>query len=197
MAEIKSTMDLVMERAARIGMATREELQQEEATKKGMLLAVDFLEGKVDDLPRSIAGHDKGIQGAVRQGTGESLLRNIFLPREEIQQERAAKAVQGILDLSGGAGDIASICQELLSVLGGYIQHREQIRGQLEEQVRMQYEQLLAQQQGMQRDNIKIDPTLQPRFKEEWSRIEGELNSQYNKALDQLKMQLKQRLGLH
>ncbi|NOQ45619.1 MAG: hypothetical protein GQ559_02945, partial [Desulfobulbaceae bacterium] len=43
MAEIKSTMDLVMERAARMGMATSEELQQEEARKTGMQLTAAYL----------------------------------------------------------------------------------------------------------------------------------------------------------
>jgi len=82
MAEIKSTMDLVMERAARIGKASREELQQDEARKKGMQLAVDFLEGKVDGLFDAIADHEQAMQGIVRSGAAENLLRNIFLPRE-------------------------------------------------------------------------------------------------------------------
>ncbi|MGW8161381.1 MAG: DUF6657 family protein [Desulfobulbales bacterium] len=196
MAEIKSTMNLVMERAARIGKASREELQQEEMKKKGMHLAVDFLDGKLDKLGEATSGFDTSAQSRIRQGAAEIILRNIFLPRDDIQQQRAEQAIRGAIDLSGGAGDVVSICRELQTILGGYNQHREQIRSQLEEQIRMQYEQLLAQQQGMRSEHAKFDPTLQPKFQEEWNRIEGELNSQYNKALDQMKMQLKQRFGL-
>lgn len=196
MAEIKSTMDLVMERAARIGKASREELQQEEMKKKGMLLAVDFLEGRLDNLKKAIGGHDKAAQAVIRRGAAESLLRNIFLPRDDSQRRRADQAIQGAADLSGGARDVAEICRGMQALFDGYSKHREQIRGQLEEQVRMQYEQLLARQQGIRGERIKVDPTLQPKFQEEWSRIEGELSNQYNRALDQLKMQLKQRLGL-
>lgn len=196
MAEIKSTMDLVMERAARIGRASREELQQEEAQKKGIQLGVDFLEGRLDRLLDAIAEHEPAIQAAVRRGAAEGLLRNIFLPRDEAQRARTDQAVRGILDLSSSAGDVLSICREVQNILAGYSQHVEELRKQLEEQIRMQYEHLLAQQRGVQREKIKIDPTLQPKFKEEWSRIEGELNSQYNKALQQLKAGLAQRLGL-
>lgn len=196
MVEIKSTMDLVMERAARIGKASREELQQEEMRKKGILLAVDFLEGRLDALKEAIGGYDKAAQAVIRQGAAESILRNIFLPRDDIQRQRADQAIKGAIDLSGGARDVTAICRELHTIFDGYNQHREQLRGQLEEQIRMQYEQLLARQQGVRSDRVKIDPTLQPKFQEEWSRIEEELSRQYSKALDQLKMQLKQRLGL-
>lgn len=196
MAEIKSTMDLVMERAARFGKASREELRQEELRKKGMLLAVDFLEDRIDSLQEAVSARNREDQAAVRRGAAESILRNIFLPRDDIQRQRADRALQGALDLSGGARDAASICRELQTVFDGYDQHREQLRGQLEEQIRMQYEHLLARQAGVQAERIKIDPTLQPKFQEEWGRIEGELNKQYGRALDQLKMQLQQRLGL-
>lgn len=196
MAEIKSTMDLVMERAARFGKASREELQQDEARKKGIQLAVDFLEGRVERLAEAVAAAEAAVQVAVRRGTAEGLLRNIFLPRDEAQRVRTDRAAQGVIDLSKGAGDVLSLCREAQNLLVGYSQHGEELRKQLEEQIRMQYEHLLAQQKGMPREKIKIDPTLQPKFKEEWSRIEAELNSQYGKALQQLKTELERRLGL-
>lgn len=190
MAEIKSTMDLVMERAARIGKASTEELRKEEARKKGVLLTVDYMEGKTENLLNELQGHDKDVQVDVLQGMAETILRNIFLPRDEIQQERTAKAVDGLKTLDNGGG-IGAICTEITNILGGYLQHREQLRGQLEEQIKKHYENLMAQQQGMQ-----PDPNQQPKFQEEWNRVETELNSQYGNALEQLKLQINQRLGM-
>ncbi len=126
----------------------------------------------------------------------EGLLRNIFLPRDDTQLGRTEKAFQGLVELAGGAGDVASICRELQQILGGYMQHREELRNQLEEQIKMQYQQLLAQQGGAAGEEYKIDPTLQPKFREEWGRIEAELTGRYNEALEQHRAQLKQRLGL-
>lgn len=196
MAEIKSTMDLVLERAARIGKASREELDREEARKKGMQLAVDFLEGKLDGLTGEIAGQSSDLQVAMRQGAGESILRNVTLPRDEIQQERALKAVQGLVDLGGGGGSVQAMGKELENVLAGYLQHREQLQGQLEEQIKTHYEQLLAQQAGMRPNDMKMEQNLQQKIQEEWDRIESELNAQYTKALDQLKGQFRQAAGL-
>ncbi len=196
MAEIKSTMDLVMERASRIGKASKEELELEEARKKGVQAAVDFLDAKVESMGPVIGELDSALQVKARQGAGESIMRNIFLPRDAAQKERAERAVQGLAELGGGSAEVMAMCREIVSVLAGYQQHREQLRDQLEEQIRMQYEQMLAQQQGMQAEGVKIDPTRQPKFLEEWGRIEAELNSQYQNALDQMKDQIRLRLGL-
>lgn len=196
MAEIKSTMDLVMERAARIGKASSEELRLEEARKKGIQLAVEYLEGNLPDPLEALQNQDKSIQLAVLQGMAKTMLRNIFLPRDQAQQESAEKAVMGVMSVEKGSGEIAAIGRELTNLLTGYMQHREQLRGQLEEQIRLQFENLLAQQPEMQREKIRIDPTQQPRFKEEWSRVESELNRQYGKVLEQLKEQIGQRLGI-
>ncbi len=194
MAEIKSTMDLVMERAARMGKASGEEIRQSEARTRGMHLTADYLDGKSARLLEALEREEAALQMAIRQGMVESLLRNIFLARDDVQLERVARAGQGIVELAGNARDVASICQEIRHILDGYARHREQLRLQLEGQVRAQYEQALAQQMGEQAGELNIDPALQPRVKEEWSRIEAELDSQYMQALEQHKMTLKQRL---
>lgn len=196
MAEIKSTMDLVMERAARIGKASSEDLQRDEAQKKGMQLTAEYLEGTQKSLADILGSQDSEMQSAMRSGMGAGLLRNIFLPRDDLQKKRAENAAQGLTELAGGAGDIETICRELLQIIAGYLQHREELRGQLEEQIKMQYEQLLAQQGGMGGKELNLEATLQPKFQEEWGKIEAELNSRYSEALEQHKTNLKQRLGL-
>ncbi len=194
MAEIRSTMDLVMERAARIGKASSEEIRQSEARTRGMHLTVDYLDGKPAQLIEALEREEAAIQMAVRQGMAESLLRNIFLASDDVQLERVTRACQGIVALAGNARDVASICQEVRHIIDGYARHREQLRRQLEDQVRVQYEQALEQQMGEQAGALNIDPTLQPRFKEEWSRIKAELDGQYMRALEQHKITLKQKL---
>lgn len=195
MAEIKSTMELVMERAAGFGKATTEDLQHEEAQKKGMRLTAEYLDNTLAGLMDTLLSMDKTKQTAVRIGMVESLLRNIFLPRDNIQQKRAEKAADGLTELAGGAGDISVICQELKQIIGGYMQHREELRGQFEEQMKMQYQQALAQQ-GIEGSEVNIDLTAQPKYQEEWGNIEVELNSRYNEALEQHKLNLKQSMGV-
>ncbi len=194
MAEIRSTLDLVMERAARMGKASSEELAREEARKKGMHLAAEYLDNGSGSPTEILAAQPPQEQMTIRSGMLEALLRNIILPRDDMARQRSEKAVRGILELGGGAGDLEAICREMQHITGQYGQHRRQLRQQLEEQVRMQYEQLLAQQPELSRENIRIDPTRQPKFQEEWSRVKAELDSQYNQALEQHKDLLRQRL---
>ncbi len=83
MAGIKSTMDLVMERAARMGIATPDEIRREEDQKTGMQLTAAYLNGQQASLAAVLAEQDGARREPVRRGMLESLLRNVFLPREE------------------------------------------------------------------------------------------------------------------
>jgi hypothetical protein len=195
MAEIKSTMDLVMERAARMGMATPDEMRHEENLKKGMQFTAEYLNGTQDSLSEILGEQEPAHQEAIRKGMLSSLLRNLFLPRDEDGIKRIELAVQGIVALNKGTGDIAALCQELQTITSQYGQHRTQLYDQLKEQMRMQIEQMIARKTGMKPDSSKIDPTAEPQFKEQWTRLEADLEGQYGQALEQFKAQLKEWTG--
>jgi hypothetical protein len=183
-------MDLVMERAARMGTATPDEMRHEESLKQGMRLTADYLGGQGESLADLLGQQEPGQQAALRQGMLASLLRNLFLPRDEDGIKRIERAVQGIVELNSGAGDITAVCQELRTVASQYGQHRKQLYEQLKEQMRIQIEQLLMRK-GMKADTTKIDVTMEPQFKEQWTRLEMDLEGQYGQALEQFKAQLK------
>ncbi len=50
MAEIKSTMDMVLERAAKMAAAAPSNVDDEDLIKKGMRLAADYLNQQETDL---------------------------------------------------------------------------------------------------------------------------------------------------
>ena len=88
MAEIKSTMQLVLERAARMGVASADELHKEDSQKKGMQLAADYLANGEADLAKLLQAEPAESQKSLREGMITSLLRNLFLPREEDGEKR-------------------------------------------------------------------------------------------------------------
>lgn len=190
MAGIKSTMDLVMERAARMGTATPDEMRREEDLKAGMQLTAAYLNGKQASLTTLLAEQDEARREPVRKGMLESLLRNVFLPRDEDGTKRIGLALQGVVDLNPDSGDIAALCEEVRTIASQYGQHRTQLYDQLKEQMRVQIEQLLARK-GMKADTSRIDPTMEPQFKDEWARLEADLDRQYGQALEQFKTQLR------
>jgi hypothetical protein len=188
-------MDLVMERAARMGMATPDEMRHEENLKKGMQATAEYLNGAAASLSDLLNQQDQAEHSSIRKGMLTSLVRNLFLPRDEEGIKRIGLAVQGIVELNTGAGDIAALCQELQTITSQYGQHRKQLYDQLKEQMRMQIEQMLMRK-GMKADGMKIDPTMEPQFKEQWARLEMDLDGQYGQALEQFKAQLKAWTGI-
>jgi hypothetical protein len=184
MAEIKSTLEKVLERAASMGQASKEELASEETQKQGMRLAADYLQGKTADL----SGSHEAIETEplFRKGLVEIFLRNIILPRDEDQQ-RTDRAIQGLLELGQNSGELVTVFSEMKQILDHYLQHKKDIRSQVEEAFRQQMEQALAQQTGQEGQGMKVDPSSHPKFQEEWTRIMGELDEQYSQALNQHK----------
>ena len=128
MAGIKSTMDLVMERAARMGTATPDEMRHEESLKKGMQSTADYLNGTKPSLLEILGEQESSQQASIRKGMLASLLRNLFLPRDEDGTQRIERAAKGIVELNQGAADIAALCQELQTIASQYGQHRKQDR---------------------------------------------------------------------
>ncbi len=190
MAEIKSTLEKVMERAASMGRATQEEIATEERIKDGMRMGADYLRGEDVDFSNALEQTTSSV--LVKRGLVQAFLRNITLPRDD-EQQRAERAMQGLLALGKGSGDLLSIFKEMKGILDHYQQHKKEILQQLEDAFRQQMEQALAQQAGQAGLGMKVDPTLHPKFQEEWSRVKSELDTQYNQALNQHKDLVAQR----
>jgi hypothetical protein len=196
MAEIKSTMDMVMERAARMAARVVEQPDSQESERTGMRLAAEYVNLSLDDLGQVLAGQSATEQMVVRRGMAQVLLRNIVLPRDEALMKTSLRAMQGLVEMEQSAGDIMAICAELKQILEQYNQHKEQIRKQLEDAVRAQLDQKLGGQQGaLAASRMSIDPAMHPLFQKEWTRMKAELNQQYNQALEQRKEMLSQRFS--
>jgi hypothetical protein len=194
MAEIKSTMDMVLERAAKMAAAAAPEVDNEDLIKTGMRLAADFLNQKETDLAKLLGEQPPKNQVAVRKGMAQTLLRNIVLPRDEQLQASGKIALKGVLSLSGKSADINSICQELTQILEQYGQHKEQMTQQLEDAIRAQLEQ---QQMGHGRaGQTPVNPAMHPQYREELSKMLTSLNNQYNDAMKQRKELILERFSL-
>jgi hypothetical protein len=193
MAEIKSTLEKVMERAASMGRASQEEIQAEEREKEGMRMAADYLQGREVDFSGVLEG--TGGSALVKKGVVQIFLRNITLPRDDDKQ-RAEKAMQGLLKLAKGSGDLESVFKDMKGILEHYRQHKKEIQQQVEEAFRQQMEQALAQQTGQKGLGMKMDPRLHPKFQEEWSKVKADLDGQYNKVLQQHKELVAQRFSV-
>jgi hypothetical protein len=188
MAEIKSTMEMVMERAARIEAGGDSgELAAEEMTRAGMRAGAAYMRADPVDLVAALNDCQAGDRTLFMKGVAEALLRNIMLPREDEQQETASQAMNGLVQIGQGQSDLLALFGDLSKILDQYRQHRQHIKKQLEEnfaQLMPQLEAAMAQKTGQQ---MKLQPSQHPKFQEEWQKSLDELNSQYGQAVEQHK----------
>ena len=193
MTEIKSTLEKVMERAAAMGRASQDEIQTEERVKDGMRMAADYLQDKEVDFSGIMEA--TGASVYIRKGVVQVFLRNITLPRND-EKLRAEKAMQGLLELAKGSGDLASVFRDMQGIMDHYQQHKKEIYKQVEEAFRQQMEQALHQQTGKKGLGMKVDPRMHPKFQEEWSRVKSDLDDQYQQVLQQHKELVAQRFSV-
>ena len=196
MAEIRSTMDMVMERAARLAAEADEGSADDAYVNEGMRMAAAYLSGEGANLLEQLKKKAPEGQMAIRGGMAQTLLRNIVLPRDEQISEQSLLSLAGLQELSGNSSDIVTICSELKQILEQYGQHREQVKQQFDESILNQLKMQLQQQGLAVDDEMALNPTMHPQYQEEWSRASAELNNQYNEALGQRKELIGQRFGI-
>ena len=186
MAEIRSTLEMVLERAARLEAEAGDSLSNEEKSQEGMRLAAQYMRGEEVDLA-TILTKPEEERALLVQGALNALLRNIMLPREEDCRAGAEQAMQGMLQL-GQDPQFQTVLEEMKKLLDHYLQHIAQLRNQIEEQ----FAQQMGQQNGV---GGKVEPSQHPKFIEEWQKAMGELNEQYGNALQQYKSHIQQVLA--
>ena len=192
MAEIRSTMDMVMERAAKIAAESQDSGNDETAAQQGMRLAAGYLNTGEGNLQTILREQKKEEQPLILKGMVDTLLRNIVLPRDEMLLHNSAKALEAITELA--SGEVSTACAELQQLLNQYNQHKEQMLQQLEDVIRQQLEQHLAQQGTQLTEDMAINPSMHPKYQEELNKMLTDLNGQYNEAFDQRKEMIRQQL---
>ena len=193
MAEIKSTMKMVLERAARMEKEVAD-APAADYTRDGMRIAAAYMNGQNEDLASELEQQTADKQQTLRAGVIQILLRNVVLPRDEELMASGKKAINGLLQICGSQRDIGNICMELAQILDQYDQHKVQMIEQLEGALRSQLQQQQAMQ-GEAMDGQDINPASRPQYAQEMSKMLGDLNDQYNQAMDQRKDMIKQIFG--
>ena len=199
MAQIKSTMEMVLARADRLCAEAETASSDDDLRRRGMKIGAALMNGETVDLAAAIRQCPPPALTPLAQGLLDILFRNLVLPREEGQPWEAA--LHGIMELAkalpqADKAQLSGLVAEVRSILSRYLQHRQQLEKQLEEGFALQTAQLqqsLAQQTGMK---MKISPRQHPKFQEEWQRVQAQLNDQYLAALDQYKEAISGLLGL-
>lgn len=188
MAEIRSTMDMVMERAAKLAAGASDTSKEEAFFQDGMRAGASFLRSDNISLVAAVEAVQPGGRLLFKKGLLNTFLRNLVLPRSEEQMsEGALSGLHEMAQLLPDSRNLDGLITELRSILSRYLEHRKQLKEQLEENFSAQIamlEKTYAQQTGV---NVKMSPAQHPKFAEEWQKALTRLNDQYDNAIMQYK----------
>ena len=200
MAQIKSTLEMVLARADRL-CAEASDSNNDEMIQRGMKFGASLLNGEAVDLAAVWNQLSLPQRSQFGQGLLRTLFRHITLPRQEGQPWEGAllaivEMAKVLPDATAEMEQLMGLLAEIRSILGRYLQHRQQLEKQLEENFATQtahLQQTMAQQTGMK---MKLTPRQHPKFNEEWQRVQSQLNDQYINALEQYKNAIANYFGL-
>ncbi|MGB9711810.1 MAG: hypothetical protein ACP5J5_03425 [Dissulfurimicrobium sp.] len=190
MAEIRSALEIALEKAERLGAANKNEAVSEELFNKGRRLAARYINGEEKDLTIGLKDIKKEDLPHVINGAIEIILRNIILPRDKDQWSSINRAFSGIIALKGSP--VKEIVSQIEQLLKTYEVTKKRYYDQLKAQMQGRLggiQQSLAKQYGTAiAASINIE-TL-PEFQNEWSKLSSDINEQFNRHLQQLKAYL-------
>jgi hypothetical protein len=198
MAEIRSTLDMVMERAAKLAASASDTGRDDDSFHDGMRAGASFLRGEAINPADAVLAVRPEGRLPFTKGLINTFMRSLVLPRDK--ESKSDGALNGLLEMGKLLPDnsnLTGLIAEIRSILSRYLEHREQLKKQLEEQFSAQMamlEQKMAQQTGVK---MKMSPAQHPKFAEEWQNLQTNLNEQYDNALSQYKDAITQQLTSH
>jgi hypothetical protein len=190
LAEIKSALELALEKAEHYGKASREEMDAAQYRERGSLLAVQFLKGE-GDLAADFKKLAPQAQAAARLAAKEVLLRNIGLPRDEAVDLRQDRAVEGLLLVAGNRQAMARLQVELEQLLQNFLQIRNNALQQLKARFAAGAGQIQRAMEAQYHQKVKVEVEHLPQFQEEWRRFLGQLQDQLEPVLESLKERMR------
>ena len=187
MGEIKSALEIALEKADRLGKASHEELKLAQWQDEGRKLAARFINGELEDLKQGLEQLPPEAISKTIEGATEVLVRNVILPRDKFHWDNINKAVQGIVELKGST--MRQVTDRIMELLKMY----EHTVNQYQEQMKTQFQaklgglqQAIAQQYGAE-VATNIDLEALPEYQQEWSKVRAEIDSQFEEQLNQMK----------
>jgi len=192
MGEIKSALEIAMEKAEKLGKATDEERLKWKYVPEGERLAARYIKQDCN-LVVELSQYEDNIKQYIIEGVADILIRNINLPNSNLAKRNNKRAMDGLKTVKNDKASVENVYSKMRRIFDHYVGEGEQQRKQTYESLKAEFEakikQALLQQLGSL-VGIKIDVESQPQFQEEWRKIKTQLDSQYVKLLDEYKQEL-------
>jgi len=188
-AEIKSALELALEKAERYGRASKEEMASSQYQEQGRHLAVNYLKGE-GDLAAELKGLPPEAQEAARGAVKEVLLRNLTLPRNGETDPRFNRSLEGLLLVASNPKAMARLKEELDQVLHNFLQVRHSAYQQLKSRFAATLGNVQRNLEAQYGTKMRLEVEHLPQFQEEWRRFLGQLHDQFGPMLEECKARM-------
>ena len=192
MGDIKSALEIAMEKVEKLGGATDDERLRWKYVPEGEKLAVTYLKQDCN-LVVELGKYEENVTRYIIEGAGDILIRNINLPKNDLAKQNNRRAMDGLKIVKGDKVGVENVYSKIRRIFAHYVGQGEQQRRQAYESLKTEFEAKL--QQAIQQQlgsfmGIKIDVEKQPQFQQEWRKVQAQLDAQYLKLLDEYKQEL-------
>ncbi|MFC1985585.1 hypothetical protein ACFLWC_01160 [Chloroflexota bacterium] len=192
MGDIKSALEIAMEKVEKLGEATEEERLRWKYVPQGKELAARYLKGDVN-LVTELDKYEENVKKYITEGAAEVLIRNVSLPNNDAAKQNNRRAMDGLKVLKSDKGGVENTYSQIRYLFNHYAEQGGQQRKQAYEQLKTDFEakiqQAIKQQLGSF-EGMKIDVEKQPQFQQEWRTVQTQLDSQYINLLGEYKQTL-------
>ncbi len=185
MGEIKSALEIALEKAEKLGKLSEEEIEAQKWEEEGKKKAAAFLRGQFDSFQEGLSGIPPEFIQTVLKGATEVLLRNITLPRDKSQWDTIHRAFKGIKEIKGSIAE--QVVPEMEYLLKNYEETLQNYKKQFQQQIKSS---IGAKAHGGMMAMSPEEMNALASMQEEWNKISAEISSQFEQQLKPMKTYL-------
>lgn len=171
-------------------------LRRHEARTEGKKMLAALREDREFDLRKALKAVPKERRSWVREGLYEAARGNLSLPQGEADLDRLTELELVFMELARDRGGVKQLMSQLREFFSQYLSNRQQLIEELRRRYEprlKQREQQLSQQYGRE---VRIDPASDPEFSKVLQEHMGQLQAQFQKALDDVDEHLRELMDL-
>jgi hypothetical protein len=189
-AEIKSALELALEKAEQYGRASKEDLRQDKFKEQGRQWAVQYLKEEEVNLEKELAALPSEGQPSARLAMNEVFLRNVTLPKDETLDPRLTRALEGMMIAATNKKGMARLKQELDQLLQQFLMARNSAYQQLKNSFMQTLGNYTRALEAQLKSKVRLEVENLPEFQQEWRKFESNLTTQFEPILEDRKQQM-------
>jgi hypothetical protein len=185
MGEMKSAWQIAMEKADKLGKVSPDELNSIKYVPEGNRIASLFILDEKADLLAELAKFPVGdATRFIKKGIDEILVRNITLPHNDEDTRKTARATAGLRLIKENKKQLESILGLVNTLVNQYQVALQQTYAEFKKKAEATIQQASRTVRPQRGDQMPLEQKLQLQLQEEWREVHSQLESQYDKALD-------------